>query len=364
MSDVWDEFGRRVDAWRALGDRERLRLLDLYNQAMRLRETDPDRQFDLLTRARDEARRLEEPWWVLFLEKWRLDTITSGKHDFATALPLAIELMTRFSGPEGRAHPFYDSVLGLVLYVYGEMDPFGYRDEIERGSEILDARDDASNDQDNRFVLNYRKASYLIHTERWDEAYELAHWNLDMANHRDNLWHGAWALFLLCRICHSLKLPDELAEHADAQVEQSAGSPDLLRTLADGWLWRAFAQLSEGDRTNAARSLQNGMRHIEKVERRDEISAEPIAAYYELLGDAKAALGVLDRQLGDLTKSGANHRAALVHIERCRLLKLAGELSEGDVNRSREAARRMRQPSWYLEKLELIVGSGPPPLPG
>lgn len=364
MSDVWDEVSRRADVWYSRNDRERPRLLELFEQAMRFRETDPDRQFDLLTKARDEAQRLAEPWWILFFEKWRLDSICAGKHDFKRALPLAIELMTRFSGPEGNSHPFRDSIMALVLYVYAELDPFGYRDEIERGAEVLRARNDSSGDVENSLVSNYRQASYLIQTERLGEAYELAHQSLDIANYRQDPWHGTWALFLLCRICHALQLPDEIATHSDVMVEQSSGVQNRLRTLADGWLWRAYAQLHKGDRKKASRSFQNGMRHLERVERRDEISAEPIATYYELLGNVKAAIGVREREIRDLMKSGSHHRAAIAHIERCRLLKLIGEITEDDIYRARDAATLLWQPTRYFEKLDRILASEAPPTAG
>ena len=93
------------------------------------------------------------------------------------------------------------------------------------------------------------------------------------------------------------------------------------------------------------------MRLLKDLDRRDEISADPIAAYYELGGDWKAALGVRDRELADVTTRGMLHRSCLVQIERCWLLAHQGELTAYDLGKARESAALLRHPDWYLGKL-------------
>jgi hypothetical protein len=357
MSQLWAEFHRRVDDWRKAGDPERLRLVELYEEAGRYRETHVEQRLAILTHCRDEAGRLNEPWWVLFFEYWRLDTVTSSQHDFARALPLAMELIVRFNSPEGRAHPYHIGLLTQVLYTYSKIDPLGYRDELERGFEYLDGQI-SSGPGTERFVLDFRRTEYLSVVERWSEAHELAHCSLALANSCANVWHGAWALFLLCRACHALDLRDELASHALYMVELSQKSNSLKRTLADAWLWRAVSQQSRGDEISASSSFHKGMRHLKDLDRHDEISADPTAAYYELRGDWKAALGVRDRELADVTTRGMLHRSCLVQIERCRLLSRAGELTASDLSKAREAAALLRHPDWYLGKLTRIGDQG------
>ncbi len=175
-----------------------------------------------------------------------------------------------------------------------------------------------------------------------------------MATGCANIWHGAWTLFLLCRTCHALGLRDELANHALYMLELSQKSTGLKRTLADAWLWWAVCQQGRGDVKGASSSFHNGMRHLKALDRHDEISAGPTAVYYELRGDWKAALGVRDRELADVTPRGMLHRSCMVQIERCRLLSLAGELTDSDLDKAREAAVLLRHPDWYLGKLGRI----------
>ena len=132
MSTNWDEYHRRVNLWHATGDSERLALTDVYQEAWQLQETDTEQSLALFTRGRNEARRLNEPWWVLFFENLRLETLVGYIEDFARALPLVVELMVQFNAPGGRTHEFRHWVLRNILHTYISIDAFGYRSEIEQ----------------------------------------------------------------------------------------------------------------------------------------------------------------------------------------------------------------------------------------
>jgi hypothetical protein len=357
MDNHWVEFQRRTAEWQRAGDNERLQMARAYYEAMEYRESNPQLQFDILTRGRDEARRLAEPWWVLFFDAWRLVTLTSDLHDFGRALPLAMDLMLRFNGPEGRAHPQRVVALIDVLYCYFQIDPFGYRDELERGFTHLDAQVDKGATSD-RFVLDFRRAEYLNETERWSEAHDLSLQSLARADASGDpshpIWHGAWALFLLCPACHALGRMDQLAGHAEDMIGRSKEYAQLDRTRASGWLWLAVTQRAKGDERASARSFHQGMRHLNGVNARDEICAEPVARYYELGTDWKAAVTVRDRELACIDDTGSLHRICRVQIERCRILAAAGSLTPADLDAARQAAAKMRFPDRYLERIGRI----------
>jgi hypothetical protein len=354
MSAHWNEFDRRVDSWRQAGDYERLKMVELYHEAIRHRETNPEYVFELFTRGRSEAQRLSEPWWVLFFEYWRLSTVTADLHDFASALPLAMELMVRFNTPEGLAHPQRVNILTSVLYTYLQVDPIGYRDELESGFAHLDGQI-TRGPRVERFVLDYRRTEYLRETERWDEAFDLALESLALADRSGNpdiqIWHGAWSLFILCQICDALGRLDQLAGHAEDMAERSRKKSHLIRTRASALLWIAVARRATGDERTASRSFHIGLQHLKNLDSRDEICADPIARYYELGGDYNAAVGVRDRELAVITKKGMLHRSCRVQIERCRLLSRAGGITPSDVTEAHQAAAKLRVPNWYLEKL-------------
>jgi hypothetical protein len=250
MSERWDEFNRRVGLWQQSGDSERLALTALYHQGFGCQENDPESSFTLFTRGRDEAIRLNEPWWVLFFEDWRLTAISSYVMDFARAQPLAMELLVRLNSEQGCAGHQRHSILINVLYTYINVDPIGYRDQIERGFEHLDGQILAGPVSE-RFVLNHRWISYLSASERWGEAHDLAIRSLALVQEareaHTRVWHGAWALSLLCRICDELGKADELAGHAEHLAELSSKNQQLRRTQADACLWRAVMQRANAD---------------------------------------------------------------------------------------------------------------------
>jgi hypothetical protein len=362
MSDYWAEFHRRVEQWQDAGDTQRLELAEQYVAACEFRETEPERQLEMFTRARDQARRLKEPWWVLFFETWRLSTLTADLHDFARAMPLAMELMVRFNSPEGQAHSCHSTILTNVLYTYLQVDPIGYRDELERGFAYQDGQISKSPVVE-RFVLDYRWTEYFRETDRWEEAFDRAHQSLAMADQSGDEskrnWHGTWSLFILCEICDALGRLEQLAAHAQDMAERSESRSSLRRTRAAAYIWLAVVQRARGDEKAGSRAFHRGMRQLKDVDARDEICADAVAKYYEVGGDFNEAVGVRDRELAVITKKGMLHRACRAQLERCRLLSLAGALTADDLDRVREAANKLRTPDWHLEKLRRFEASLP-----
>ncbi len=102
--------------WRQSSDLVRLALVNLYDRGFNCQENDPEGSFTLFTRGRDEAIRLNEPWWVWFFEDWRLAAISSYVSDFTRAQPLAMELMARLGAEPGRAVAQRNSILTNALY--------------------------------------------------------------------------------------------------------------------------------------------------------------------------------------------------------------------------------------------------------
>jgi hypothetical protein len=357
MSEEWNEYWRRVRQWQSAGDSERLRLIQLADEAFRYRETDPERAFALLTRGRDEATRLDEPWWVLFFEHWRLSALVGDAEDFARALPLAMELMVRISAPACRNHQSRVSILTAVLTTYIGIDPVGFKDEIERGLAHLEGII-PSGPVSERHVLHFRRTEYLAATERWDEAHDLALRALALADQlrepHNRVWWRAWFLFLLCEVCDALGKTDLLADHGGTLVELSRQTVHLRRTEAVGLCWQAVAERWAGKEQRATRLIHQALALLPDLDTGNIICAGPMARYHELANDLRAAVGVRERALADLERKGHLHRACQMHLERCRLLAQMGECTSADLATARQIAARLRVPQWFLDKLDRL----------
>ena len=187
---MWIEYQRFIDQWRRAEDSERLELDTLFNQGFQCQEKDPDRSFALFTRGRDEATRLGETWWVLFFESWRLSALNAYSMDFARALPLAMQLLVRINSPMAQAHEWRTLIMINALYTYISSDAIGYQQEIESGLTQLEAE---LTDVGTLYVLNNRRIRFLMHVERWEDAYELAMRALALVEEDPSVkvWHGA-----------------------------------------------------------------------------------------------------------------------------------------------------------------------------
>ena len=360
---VWDEYHRRIAVWQEAGDSERLEMPRMCEEAFDFRETEPEHMFALFTRGRDVAKRLDEPWWVLFFESWRLSTLTSDLEDFERALPLAMELMVPFNSPAGQSHAMRTTALNDVLCTYVSRDPIGFEDELKRGFTYLDGQITQAPSSD-RLILLHRRTEYLCATEQWAQAYDLAHDRLAKIDRwgdsEDQIWHEVWSVWQLCHICNALGNFDELAAHTEIVGERSDKNPHLRRTKADASIWKALLFRKAGYERNAARSFHAGLRLLKGLEACDTFCADPMAKYYEAGGDWREALGVRDRELASVAKKGMLHRACQVHLERCRLLAQIGQLTSADLVATRQCAEKLRRPKWCLDKLrnfETLDGS-------
>lgn len=355
MMTDYIEFNQRIQAWEKTGDERRLRLLELYDEAYRYRESQPEYQYWVLSQARIEALALEEPWWAFLFDGLRLSTLTADLHDFSRALPLALELMPLLNHPDYRDHPNGISVQTSYLYTLLQIDPVGYQNELDEGFSVLDNLIPQGSTSD-RMVMNYRKTELLCQTRRWQVAYDHAQRFLVLADESETEnWWQCWALFLLCPICFELGLSRELQNHADDMAYKSEFGEHLIRTKASGLLWRAIAYHLRGKKQLAGQSYQMGMQSLARINARDEICAEPEAKYHELSQDWNSALIVRERELAAIQKKGMLHRNCIIEMERCRYLGCAGKLTHHDLDTAQEAAFKLKSPNWYMEKLKEIA---------
>lgn len=280
-----------------------------------------------------------------------LSSLTAYAMDFARALPLAMQMLVRINTPAARAHEWRNLVMINALYTHISSDAIGFRDEIERGLACLEEKSFKPGD---RYVLNNRRIRFLMHIERWEDAYETAMRALTLveADPEVRVWHGAWILYEACRICDALGKAGQLADHSEHMAELSAQHPQLRRTQADAHFWNAVVARRGGEVQKATRSFHQGMHILTGLERREAICADAVARYHEACGELRSAIQVREREIADVARNGQYFRAAQMQVERCRLLTELNELSQADLAAARESTAKLRKPEWILAKLE------------
>ena len=88
---LWDWIKAFNNEAAANGDRDRLRLMSLFDNAWQFKKTDPDVTLGLLAEGKALAQQLGEPWWVLFFDHWRLQALLHFKYDYREVMDIAVQ---------------------------------------------------------------------------------------------------------------------------------------------------------------------------------------------------------------------------------------------------------------------------------
>ena len=78
---------------------------------------------------------------------------------------------------------------------------------------------------------------------------------------------------------------------------------------------------------------------------------DALATFHEMGGDRAAAWQVRQRELETTLGKGQLAYECLVRLKRVRLLVCQGRATEDEAAGARQAAGRLRDPSWYLGEL-------------
>ena len=102
MNNLSDWIVERQQAYHAAGDEQRYFLADGWNRAFKFRETDPDQAIQLFYEARQLAEQLEEPWWIMTADHWRLAAMMHFKKDYRQVVELAVQNVVMAAKSERR----------------------------------------------------------------------------------------------------------------------------------------------------------------------------------------------------------------------------------------------------------------------
>jgi hypothetical protein len=360
--NVWDWVEEYYQQARVRGDRQRLRLSLLHPQAYELRETDPDRALALFEEGRRLAQRLHEPWWVLFFDHWRATALLHFKRDLRNVLDVVVATALEARKPVFAQHPLRLAVFDDLVAAYLYIDPRGHAEAIRSALDYLQTQ--IAEDGEERYMLIARRRAFALETGKPGEALEWARRSLALADadaDRDlALHHTVFTYSSLCRISQRRGDQHGLGEYARAG-EAVARQVGHKLELALFLVWQALWLRREGDEETARRRVRQGTALIGRLGMPPtEAYYDALAEYHEAGGAAAVALEVRARQLAELANKGHLAAEAACRVQRCRLLRLLGENVEEEAEAARAAARRLREPGWYLAELERVLGGEPP----
>ncbi len=349
---IWTWVGDFRARARADGDRPRLRLTEIHEEAWPHRETNPDRMIVLFQEGRCLAESLREPWWELFFDFWRLDTLLHWKADYRDAKDLAIRNTLRARQPTFKGFPLNFCIHRDLATVYLGTDPVGYEAAIREALDYIE-REVPPEGQDRYLLLSSRRA-LAVNLERYDEAVELALTALELMD-ADPCVTGHFAQNVyesLCWVAYRRGDRQSLAEWS-ALGEKAVFSAGQRLAVAEFVLWQALLARQERREADAQRLRRRAASCVRRMGMRClGYYWEALSAFHEAGGELEKALRVRRDQLDSLNGRGLLDDECECRIHVCRLRAQMGSLTAEDVAAAREAAGKLRVPDRYLARLD------------
>ena len=136
---VWDWISEFESKAYASNDPERQQLVEYYYIAQEFHDYDHDRALALLQQGREFARRLGEPWWVLFYEHWRIQVLLFHKRDYTAALDAAVRAAVEVRKPIYAHLPQRICLHEDVISAYAGIDPAGHATKIQQALDYMES---------------------------------------------------------------------------------------------------------------------------------------------------------------------------------------------------------------------------------
>ncbi len=351
------EFERQA---RAAGDRERLRLVQLDDEAYGFRETDPDRALALFDEGRRLAERLGEPWWVLYYRRWHVHALLHFKRDYRRVLDLAVANTLEARKPQYDRFPQRISIHEDLVGAYIGIDPDGHAGAIAEALDYVEAQMPPS--LECRLHLWGLRREFALQRRRYDEAEAAARRSLAIiAEKPATATAQHYAVFVQGGLCvvHFGRGEWDRLGGAAALGEEAARKAGHKLVWSECVLWQALVARRGGEEDRARLLYTRATAQVGRLRMPPDGSYfDALCAFHELGGQPEAALAARDRELQNVEQQGRLACECRCRVERCRLLARLGRLTAEDLQAARAAAGRLRDPAPHLSELEGIAAGG------
>ncbi|MEP7289402.1 MAG: hypothetical protein ABI947_26940 [Chloroflexota bacterium] len=339
-------------AAKASGDTARLGLIELYDQATRSFESDPDLALHVLAQGRALAEQLNEPCWTLYYDFWRTSVYLFQKKEFKVALDNAVRTVVEARKPQYEHCPIRTRVHSILIDVYARLDPIGYAPQIRDTIAYMQA--EMPLDEEMTSLLQSRLVYLDFVFDRLDSAMDGALRYLSLANNNVQWLSNAYQQ--LCEVCYRRYDHENALKYAQAGEICARGTSGKQRALVSFLAWQTlFARLA-GNETEARRLLNVTMQQAVQVGAKLYDSYyDALCEYYEYGGQYENSMRLRDAQLEDTVQSGSVYDECKWHIRRLRLLKKMGQPLDSELTASRESATKLMDSSLFLGKLDRVL---------
>ncbi len=341
--------------WRAMfeGNDEQLAMSELASlEALVVMDADPDQMLSMLEQAQAMARQLNEPWWELFCEHWKLQALLFRKRDYRAALPAAVKATVETRKPAYAHFPQRICLHEDLINAYVGIDPLGNEAAIENALSYM--TQEINPELECWHCLHSLRVEFQIGRGRWNEA--LAEGLRYLATSDGGEYYECDAYNLLCEIALALGDDEKLAGWA-REGEKIARRSSRELMLANLLAWRVLAARRAGDE-KAARKLYQAA--VTQAERLASVPSrtyyQALSAYLETAGELEQALQVRRQELEAIGGKGQLIAEYVIRRDQCRLLAQLGRPFTAELAQARQAAQALKNPAPYLAELDGVAG--------
>lgn len=335
------------------GTPEQRSLLQLAEEALDYLDTNPDHMLALLNRGQVLAEQLNEPWWALFYEHWKLQALIFRHGDLKTAQDLAVKATIEARKPIYAQLPQRICLHEDLINVYVGIDPNGYAAAIENALAYM--AQEITPDLSCTYCHQGLRTGFLIKQKKWDEARTEGLRYLAMSDGNDH--YLASALSQLCRIALAQQGWTNLADWAkEGEKVIQRSDTKKIHLLAEFLAWQALASRQAGQVEAAERLYQAATLQASRLTfppSRNYYHA--LSAYHEMGQDLSLALAVRQQELAGLMGKGKTFEEYECRRESCRLLAKMGQSLEPTLAEAQQVARQLKNPEQYLAELDRIA---------
>jgi hypothetical protein len=358
MNNLSDWIVERQQAYHDADDEQLFYLADGWNRAFKFRETDPDQAIQLFYEARQLAEQLEEPWWVMTADHWRLSAMMHFKKDYRQVVELAVQNVVMAAKPEHAAFPGKLVIYSDLAAAYSGVDPVGYADEVRKTLAYLDAELPREPNSD-RYLVQGIDREFHMGLGDLKAARDAIARTMGMAagdsRQRRGVHFSVFNFSALCWIAFHEGDWRGVAESAEAG-EECARIVGHQMELCEFLAWQAAVARQEKDEFRARRLYMNATSLMNRLHMPpDREYPDAIAAFHELAGDTEKALQLRNWELVRIEDMGRFSYECEIQLKRCALLKKRGELQAEDLDAARQAAAKLRKPEKTLAALEKLT---------
>jgi hypothetical protein len=329
-------------------DTQRLMLAQLLMLGGEGIEGEFDRGIDFLQRGRALAEHLDEHWWMVLFDHWRLQ-ILRRKGDFPLARELIMHLVAEVRKPRYEGLPLRVCIQEDLIQLCMDTDPFGYTPRIEQAMRAMEAS--VIPGTTCALCLWGLRVDFNKALHRWD-AMEVGV-NVLVRLNADQPDSLAVDYTNLCRLAYERGDRVALAEYLRIGADL-ARRGKKHECLAEFQAWQAFLAV-EADRPGADRLAEASLTESKQViglVHADYYDA--ICTYFEAAGNLDRALDLRFSQLNVLSGSGRLGQEMHCRAEICRLLIASGKPARNQIAAARKATRGLIDPAPMLSLLDRL----------